>query len=235
MKLQERQYGEPVAIIGDIHGQVEMLRALLEQIGSRPVLVTGDVGDRGPDTKGVIDLLVQRKAAGVLGNHDEWLRDYAIGGKFDNYSLSPVMGGQATLTSYDIEGRNSSLIESQYRKIPKAHRVWLQSLPIVLDLTVMGDKYWLTHAGVPPAASQYGLPPHQVLRHLATLPTSMTMWHAYPPQHMSPMDRPVIMGHIVQPVPFDSGHMIAIDTGAGFPGRKLTALLLPERTFIQVA
>jgi len=119
-------------------------------------------------------------------------------------------------------------------KIPKPHQEWLQALPVVLDLTVLGTKYWLCHAGVPPVAAPYGLPPHQVMPYLANLSTGMTLWHGSPIKAMNPVDRTVIMGHLVQKKPFDSGHLIAIDTGCGFPGHKLTALLLPERTFIQV-
>lgn len=45
----------PVAVIGDIHGSDDLLGRLLPELGDLPVLVTGDVCDRGPDTREAID------------------------------------------------------------------------------------------------------------------------------------------------------------------------------------
>jgi len=226
--MQSFQFTEPVAIIGDIHGNAKMLHRLLDLLGNRPVLVTGDVGDRGPDTKGVLDLLTDRQAHGVLGNHDVWLRQYAQGGAFDSYALDPVMGGVATLKSYRISSRLPSVIETQHLKIPTSHREWLLALTVLVDLEVQGTKYWLTHAGVPSGLPDSGMTA------ITDMPLSETIWECRKPKLMKAVDRPVIMGHMVQWNPLDLGHLIAIDTGAGFQDGKLTALLLPERTFVQV-
>jgi serine/threonine protein phosphatase 1 len=226
--MQILSFTEPVAIIGDIHGQAGMLQRMLDLLGNRPVLVTGDIGDRGPDTKGVLDLLVNHQAKGVLGNHDDWFRQFAIGGAFDSYALDPVMGGVATLKSYRISSRLPSIIETQYLKIPTSHREWLLALTVLIDLEVQGKKYWLTHAGVPS-----GLPGSEMTAML-DMPLSETIWECRKPKLMKAVDRPVIMGHMIQEQPVDLGHVIVIDTGAGLPGRNMTALLLPERSFLQV-
>jgi hypothetical protein len=235
MRLQQQSFDIPIAIIGDIHGNLQQLQEILKLIGDRPILVTGDVGDRGPDTKGVLDLLLSRKAHGVLGNHDEWLRDYALGGQFDEYALNLVMGGRQTLASYGITGSKYREITAEYRKIPKAHSKWLNSLPVVLDLTVQGTQYWLSHAGVP---SPMAMPPiselSQVMPQVAAMSTEISLWHSLPPQRMIKLDRTLIMGHKVQTNPIDLGHVIAIDTGCGFCDGLLSAVLLPERKFISV-
>jgi len=69
--------------------RADLLARLLPLLAHRPLLVTGDVGDRGPDTRGVIDALVSRGALGVLGNHDLWLAAGAAGEGFDRLALAP--------------------------------------------------------------------------------------------------------------------------------------------------
>lgn len=230
-RFQSFQYAGPVAVIGDIHGQDELLEALLNlpSVENRSILVTGDVGDRGLGTKKVLDLLISRKAFGVLGNHDEWLRNYASKGLFDPFVLSPIMGGKATLESYGIDHHTVT----EYRKIPMEHVAWLNSLAMLIDLEVCGTKYWLTHAGVPALSATD--PTKPLMPQIATISSEFVFWGNQQPSNMPVVDRPVIMGHIVQREPKDLGHVIAIDTGAGFPGGKLTALLLPERSFVLVS
>jgi len=71
-------------VIGDIHGESQALRDLLRQVvpvlrAADTLVFLGDYIDRGPDTRGVIDQLVQlrRRAAfrvvPLLGNHEQWL------------------------------------------------------------------------------------------------------------------------------------------------------------------
>src|SRR5689334_19785695 len=50
----------PVAVVGDIHGESDLLRRLLDELGDMPVISVGDVVDRGPDSKGAIDLVLER-------------------------------------------------------------------------------------------------------------------------------------------------------------------------------
>lgn len=70
-------------IVGDVHGELEALYALLEQLGygadgrhrdGRHLVFVGDLCDRGPDSPGVIELVQTLCATGqaqcVLGNHE---------------------------------------------------------------------------------------------------------------------------------------------------------------------
>ena len=64
--------------VGDIQGCLAQLRALLEAADfarGRDVLVpVGDMVNKGPDSEGVLDLLIDVEAKPVLGNHDlHWL------------------------------------------------------------------------------------------------------------------------------------------------------------------
>ncbi len=234
--LMALRFDREVAVIGDIHGRVDLLERLLDLLPDGiPLLVAGDVADRGPDTKACVDLLVRRGARGVRGNHEEWLIAWATGEGFDTAALSPMMGGRATLDSYGVAGRSASEIEGERWRVPDAHRRWLAALPVACDLDVLGRRYWLVHAGVPSGARDDGTPAGMVVPHLvATRPASL-LWPSTAPEDVPQLDRPVIMGHVPRRVPLDSGTVIALDTGAGtLAGGALTAVVLPSRRFVSV-
>ena len=128
------------------------------------MIVVGDVGDRGPDTRGVIDQLVARGAIGVLGNHDEWLRAWARREGFDSFALKPIMGGRATLDSYGVVGTTPREIEAEAWRVPAAHGDWLDELAVAIDLEVCGEKCWVVHA---PFVAAEELAPEDVVPWLA--------------------------------------------------------------------
>jgi len=234
--IQTLRFDEPVAVIGDIHGCRDLLAALLARLGDMPVLVIGDVVDRGPDSRGVVDLLMERGVRGVLGNHEEWLMAWFQGQGFDDLALKYWMGGAATLASYGVTGTTVREVETQAWRVPQEHRVWLESLALAIDLDVKGHPFWVLHAGIPmhlelPRRSRADVVPFLVETHPRDL-----RWTVTDPEDMLTIDRPVVMGHVVRDEPGDLGHVIAIDTGAGTLAEKgrLTAVVLPERRFVTV-
>lgn len=231
--MPEYIFDEPVAVIGDIHGCAELLEKLLPLVGDRPILCLGDVGDRGPDTKRVLDILIEREAKGVLGNHDLWLRDLATKGIFDRIALSSVVGGLPTLVSYGFTRGEPKHIEAQASLIPREHAQWLESLPLIAGLTVLGEKFWLSHVGVPRLSGMNTLRPEELIPFLLTLGEEGVLWSFEDPRVMRPADRPVIMGHRAFNEGLDLKHVICVDTGAG-KGGSLSALLLPEKVFVTV-
>ena len=95
-------------VIGDIHGCSDALSQLLAKIKplakDDTVIFIGDYIDRGPDSKGVIDIVLQlrkehNRVITLMGNHEFMLLG-AIKGYGQNEFLS--MGGDATLKSYGI-------------------------------------------------------------------------------------------------------------------------------------
>lgn len=199
----------------------------MPKLGGRPILVTGDVGDRGPHTRAVVDRLIERGARGVRGNHEEWLRSWLVGPGFDPFALHRAMGGEATLASYGVTSRKPGGIEAERWRVPPEHVRWITSLPIALDLGVIGKRYWLVHAGVPSSAVS-------VEDAVRFNPDSL-LWSKNEPWDAPPLNQTVIMGHLIVGDPVDTGRVIAIDTGAGtIVGGRLTAVLLPERVFVTV-
>lgn len=229
------QYSRPVAVIGDIHGCADRLEELLRRLEDLPVLVTGDVCDRGPDTRRVIDMLVERGARGVRGNHEEWLTAWVHRRGFESFALHPVMGGEATLASYGVAGETPRHIEMQWHMVPPEHRAWLADLALVVDLEVMGQRYWMIHAGVPPLSNMEPFSDGEIIGHLVQHDPHSLLWGGTHPHAMARLNQTVIMGHMALERPLDRGHVIGLDTGAGTrEGGLLSAVVLPHRRFISV-
>jgi serine/threonine protein phosphatase 1 len=127
--------------IGDIHGHLRLLKAAHDLIaddmarhGAGPAVHVGDLVDRGPDSRGVIDHLMQGQEKGqdwvvLKGNHDRmftrFLRDPTEPepGLRSEYSwLHPKLGGATTLASYGVA-------KAADRPVPKVHADALAAVP----------------------------------------------------------------------------------------------------------
>ncbi|MGE4579264.1 MAG: metallophosphoesterase family protein [Desulfuromonadales bacterium] len=112
--------------IGDIHGEREKLESLLAQIQltqQDQLVFLGDYIDRGPDSKGVIDCLIQLgkdfpRTVFLRGNHEQMVLDILIGrprgrtnGAF-GWMVWLINGGKETLASYGVE---------RAKEIPQSH------------------------------------------------------------------------------------------------------------------
>jgi hypothetical protein len=143
------------------------------------------------------------------------------------------MGGHATLDSYGSMGRDQREIDAEGpRLVPAHHRRFLESLALALDLRVDDQRYWVVHAGVSMSHSYVGLRHDEVVPWLVEHDPTSLLWANVDPEAALPLDAPVVHGHKSRDAPLDLGHVIAIDTRAGVPGGRLTALLLPAREFL---
>ncbi len=153
--------------IGDIHGHLDLLRAAHDLIaddmaahGTAQVIHVGDLVDRGPDSRGVIDHLMQGIADGqdwvvLKGNHDRmfwrFLRDpmeMEPGLRADLGWLHPRLGGADTLRSYEVANaadRPVAKVHADARlAVPQPHLDFLVSRP---SLHLAGDCAFV-HAGI---------------------------------------------------------------------------------------
>ncbi|MDA4122933.1 MAG: metallophosphatase family protein [Thaumarchaeota archaeon] len=69
-----------VAFISDVHSNVEALRAVLSDFGSGPVYCLGDIVGYGASPNEVVELLQDRKATCIIGNHDRAVLTGDVGG-----------------------------------------------------------------------------------------------------------------------------------------------------------
>jgi hypothetical protein len=150
----------PVLIFGDVHGEAGALRNLLararEVAGTEDIEVfsVGDLIDRGPDAKGVIQTCIDEGVKLVLGNHELWLHRWFSEGVFDALALNGIMGGVATFQSYDPYfapslGTPGPEVLAVLKGIPDAHRDYILSGLPYRVIEIGGTVYRLTHGGVP--------------------------------------------------------------------------------------
>jgi serine/threonine protein phosphatase 1 len=204
-------------VIGDIHGCKDMLMGLLHVIRYEPgtdhLIFVGDYVDRGPDPKGVVDLILELKEGApgrvdcILGNHEALLLDVISGFGLELYLYN---GGGATLRSYGTTPRFQDL-----SWLPEAHRGFYEGLTPYLDL----EDYLIVHAGLVPGKALN----EQALEDL--------LWIREPfifSNH--DFGKRVIFGHTPFREPLVMKNKIGIDTGAVY-GNKLTALELEELRF----
>jgi len=183
--------------IGDIHGCREALRTVLDEVapGTDDVVITlGDHVDRGPDSKGVIDDLVQlgrsTRLLSLLGNHEEMMLD-VLTGRQPHFEWVKH-GGQATLESYGFDGDLDIL--------PESHIEFFGNLGDYFE----SEDYFFTHAAYDPN------------RPLDDQPDELLRWHSLrdgvPPPHAS--GKVAVVGHTANPEGeiVNMGHILCIDT-----------------------
>ena len=224
-----------VYAIGDIHGQLEMLcgaHSLIAADRARTgdqtaeVVHLGDLVDRGPDSCGVIQYLIEGIERGepwivLKGNHDEM-----FGGQLGVEDSPPVemwswasetMGGRETAASYGVEvgpmSRNAAARKRLGAAVPEAHKSFLGSL----RLTYETDDILCVHAGIRPGLALS----EQIEDDLLWIRGDFlndTRDHG----------RLVVHGHTPVRAPDHRGNRVNLDTGAGY-GRPITTAVFEGR------
>jgi serine/threonine protein phosphatase 1 len=125
----------------DIHGCAQTLKALvlgqLKLQKQDELYILGDLVNKGPDSKGVIDFIVhlqkqQYNVQCLRGNHDQMLLKAATKGESAlNLSLPEK---ELVLQSFGIQ---------EFEQLPPKYINFLESLPYYLEL----PDYFLVHAG----------------------------------------------------------------------------------------
>lgn len=148
---------ERIFVIGDIHGCLDKLELLWERIDPRPgldqLIFLGDYIDRGDDSSGVLDYLLELKeiytdTVFLMGNHEKMFKDFLAG---VDRALFIYNGGESTLKSYLVrmedywEGRQGVLDEEALNQlVPEQHRGFLEELKPYYET----DGYIMVHAGL---------------------------------------------------------------------------------------
>lgn len=129
--------------IADIHGCSKTFRRLIFEVVQLTkhdsLYLLGDMIDRGPDSKGVIDTILELQVSGydvniLRGNHEQMLLTYIQEPYYTNLARWLANGGDATLDSYGVSQAEdlTELID------------YLDTLPLYR----MTDKNIFVHAGL---------------------------------------------------------------------------------------
>lgn len=227
--------GTRLYVVGDIHGRVDLLaelhRLILKDAAASDakryvVVYLGDYIDRGPDSKGVVDLLLRNPLPGfqavhLKGNHEQALLDFLDDPGIGQDWLG--FGGDATLASYGIKLPSWAIDESSLRRaqvelrhsMPRDHGDFYRGLRLTHE---EGD-YFMVHAGVRP-----GVP-------LAAQSDDDLLWirNEFLLSERG-FGKLVVHGHTISDAPQIRFNRIGIDTGAFHTGH-LTCLVAQDEAY----
>jgi hypothetical protein len=201
-------------VVGDVHGCLDELRALVAAAGltdDDTVVFVGDLVAKGPDSAGVIGWARGRGAGAVLGNHD----DHVLRARRGESTKEAHVRVAATLSQADAD--------------------WLAARPLWLRLPGFDAPHVVVHGGM-----VAGVPVEKQARENLLAMRSVTpdgraskriegapwgaLWKG--PEH-------AVFGHDavrgLQRHPLATG----LDTGCVY-GRELTGLLLPAHRLVSV-
>jgi serine/threonine protein phosphatase 1 len=221
-ELRERGlWDEPaaagIAVVGDIHGRLDRLdRVLLQLPEERTLVFVGDYVDRGPSSRGVVQRLLrlerQRPCVLLCGNHEQMMLD-ALSDAYPGAILDWLRnGGDATCRSYGVTDPHRLK-----EVLPEEHRRLLDRLREHWER----EEYVFVHAGISPDGPE-------------ATDRETKLWMRIPPDQAFGYGKLVVCGHTPYLEPVCGPDWINIDTGCGkLPTAPLTALLLPEKEYVQ--
>lgn len=195
--------------VGDLHGEVTLLRRLLDTLPIQPddtLVFLGDYLDRGEDSAATIVelrmLAEAHRCVFLRGNHeDAWLSEWTG----SSFSRLPVIGG-ARKAWKDFGG-----------KPPVELGLWLEQTRIDFE-----DRHaFYVHAGVVPGQPFSRTPALQKLWGAGGFLETDYDW-----------GKPVVFGHWHMPEPLVQPNKIGLDTHA-FETGVLSAIRLPDRAIFQ--
>lgn len=224
--------------IGDIHGQLALLLEAHDRIArdraltgdaTAPVVHVGDLVDRGPDSRGVVEYLRAGIAAGrdwivLKGNHDRMFAGYLsspdyhdAGLRHDLSYLNPRIGGAATLASYGVRAAADRPLKpvraDAVSAVPAEHRQFLEALPT----SYRRGEALFVHAGIRPGVD------------LAEQSETDLVWirsdFLNDPRDHGAL---VVHGHTALDAPRHYGNRVNIDSGAAYGG-LLTTIVIEGR------
>jgi serine/threonine protein phosphatase 1 len=215
-----------IIAISDIHGYADKLDDLMNKLERRfdlefaTLVYLGDYVDGGPDTKSVIDRLMQYERdfphwVFLMGNHEDMLLDACVRGSitYGHFEQWWNQGGAETAASY--AGRYVNVIDGLIEKdrlFPADHLTWLAARPLFHET----DNFIFVHAGLTPGVGAGDTADFEKLWIRDQFINSTYDW-----------GKRVIFGHTYTPEPIVMPNKIGIDTNHRGRGH-LTAVVLDE-------
>lgn len=214
--------GVRIYAIGDVHGRTDLLVRQLAQIAADEALYPcphtiivflGDYIDRGPDSRGTIEVLLgcarEREIVCLKGNHETLILHFLH--RPESLNDWRLLGGFETLVSYGLrpsfsrrDGDHEQLSEQLRTALPSQHLEFLEALPSSFSC---GD-FFFVHAGVRPGVA------------LSRQTEDDLLWirddFLY---HSLPFEKFVVHGHTPVKAPDIRFNRANIDTGAFATGR----------------
>ena len=222
--------------IGDIHGHISLLQGAHDLIaadmalhGPGQVIHVGDLVDRGPDSRGVIDFLMQGIADGqnwvvLKGNHDRMFARFMAnphepepGLRAELSWLHPRLGGADTLKSYGVANAGDRVVAKVHldavAAVPVPHIDFLTTRP---TLHRAGDAVFV-HAGIRPGIALED----QTETDLVWIRDTFL-------SHTASFGPLIVHGHTALDAATHYGNRLNLDSGAAYGG-PLSAVVIEGR------
>lgn len=230
--------GVTLYAIGDVHGRADLLAPLLDAVladaaQARQAIVVGlgDYVDRGPDSRGVVELMLDLARTSRIttrclrGNHDQalidFLADAELGPAWARYGGAETLAAYGTPPPDDPDDMRAwrDVREAFAAALPAAHGAFFEGLALSY---ACGD-YFFAHAGVRPQVAFDA----QSARDL--------LWIREPfLTNVRPLEKLVVHGHTPSERVHADHRRIGLDTGAHASGVLSACRLEGEtRRFIQ--
>jgi serine/threonine protein phosphatase 1 len=190
-----------------VHGCSRALDTLLELVEptDRDTLIfLGDYMDRGPDSRGVIERLIELSKrehfVALRGNHDLWMQRARDDRSWSRSWIGAGVGGLQTLDSYQAQ---------TFSDIPESHWEFLESLRNFYET----ERFMFTHASLDGNLS------------LENQKEEWLFWRRVTEATPHYTEKTLICGHTAQQqgLPLDLGYAICLDTWA-YGGGYLSCL-----------
>lgn len=213
-----------VCAIGDVHGRSDLLNSLIgfieersAQARHRPrVYFLGDIVDRGPDSRGAMDIVCETlkrwpESRLLLGNHDFMFRDALAEQRFVEDWF--MLGAATTLTSY--LGYSDCFTFDDLREIKERFDDHLEVLQSASMSEVLG-RYLFVHAGIDPTRPT----DDQKLSDLLQIRGPFL-------DHVGHLSHVVVHGHspLTPPIPVVTENRISLDTNAVYTDALTMAMI----------
>jgi serine/threonine protein phosphatase 1 len=203
-----------IAVVGDIHGCLHTLTNLFNNIKDRCVEIfsVGDLLDRGPYSKEVIEFCMKNKIMPVRGNHEDMLINAAenssnsVWNNKQDINLYFYNGGDKTQKSY-INSKSQKDFDILKKELEShGHLEWIKSFPLRFESKVLV----ISHAGIIEGGDDQTI-----------------LWNRDIP---AKLDKLQIFGHTpLEEIDYVEGYFVNIDTACVY-GNKLSAILLEKST-----
>ncbi len=246
-------------IVGDVHGMLAPLHTLIEAVRARDwnphFIFVGDYVNRGPDSRGVIDLLRSLPDASfVRGNHDDIFDLVLHGDCYVSHETGPDAmaafkwfsnhGLMNTLESYGLDHAEVESVvnrttperlQTLLSVVPGTHRAFLRGLRPMVEY----DDLFVVHAmwdiNAPDDFST--LSANVRTRH-------RLLWGRYRGDEIRTPKRwrrtgyfghtPVLNYGVTEVVPMHGPHIVMLDTGAALgPSGRLSAVCAESGALVQ--
>lgn len=221
-------------VVGDVHGCLKTLKALIKKLPKgEQIVFTGDLIDRGPKSKQVVQYVIDKGYLCVKGNHEDMCLYYP-----NDWGRN---GAAETLKSYglkySVRFSDPCMLDHDESQNPeklakfREHQDWMINLPVYLlfddVMNELGEKLLVTHSS---AAKVWDWPEDRKKEQSFNFEEHLLWNRNHDPDPIPGIFN--VIGHTPLEEPTFRKRMAFIDTGAVYKN-KLTALRFPSMEIFQ--